>query len=217
MVIVCGVEEAGRGPVIGPMVLAGVIIDEQDEQQLIDIGVKDSKLLSPKQREDLYDKISMIAKNFFIVIISPEEIDDALNNPDMNLNLLEAKTSAKIINELRPDKAILDCPSNNINSYANDVKFSLLDKSTEIISEHKADVNYPVVSAASIIAKVTRDNEIKKLKEEYNVDIGSGYPSDPKTIEFLKDNYDKYTFFRKTWETYKRVANNKNQKKIGEF
>ena len=78
-------------------------------------------------------------------------------------------------------------------------------------------MHHPVVSAASIIAKVTRDQEIKKLKQEYNVEFGSGYPSDPRTKSFLEANHDKYPFFRTTWEPYKKVANAKNQRKLDNF
>ena len=120
----------------------------------------------------------------------------------------------KIINKLKPDKAILDAPSNNIEAYADYVKNKV---KCEILAEHKADANYPVVGAASILAKVTRDREIEKIKEKVGKDIGSGYPSDPITQEFLKKNWNKYDFFRKSWETYKKIAKEKNQSKLGDF
>jgi len=220
MVIVCGIEEAGRGPVIGPMVMAGVVIDSKDEEKFKEIGVKDSKLLTPSQREGLFDRIKKIAKKIDIVILSPKDIDDTLMHPTMNLNWLEAVTSANIINKLKPETAILDCPSTNLKAYSDYVKKNLKDKTIKIISEHKADVNYPVVSAASIIAKVTRDREIKKIKDKIKKDFGSGYPSDPRTVKFLAENYDKYdkeSIFRKTWISYKRVAEKKDQKDLFSF
>jgi ribonuclease HII len=218
MVLICGIEEAGRGPVIGPMVMCGLCIDEKDEQILKDIGAKDSKMLSPLQRERLFDRLLEAAVKVKIVIIQPHEIDAALNDPDMNLNLLESKTTALILDELKPAKAILDCPSNNIEAYTDSVYEFLGNKDIKIISEHKADVNYPVVSAASIIAKVTRDREIEKLKIKMGVDFGSGYPSDPKTVEFLEKNWKmNLPIFRKTWASYKRYADGKKQKRLGEF
>jgi len=218
MVLICGIEEAGRGPVIGPMVMVGLCIDSSSEKKLIEIGVKDSKLLTPKQREGLFDKILDISKKHKITVISPSEIDDALNDPDMNLNLLEAKTSAAFIDFLKPEKVILDCPSNNIRAYTNQVRQFLNNKDIEIIAEHKADVNHPVVSAASIIAKVTRDKEIEKIHKKIKIDFGSGYPSDPRTVEFLEKNWSKYpNIFRKTWESYKRYAAGKSQKKLVDF
>ncbi len=217
MVIVCGIEEAGRGPVIGPMVMAGVTIEDKDEERFREIGVKDSKLLTPERREALFDRIKKMAKDIDIVILSPKDIDDTLMHPTMNLNWLEAVTSANIINKLKPETAILDCPSPNLQAYSDYVRKNLKDKSIKIISEHKADVNYPVVSAASIIAKVTRDREIKKIKDKIRKDFGSGYPSDPRTVKFLAENYDKYdkeSIFRKTWISYKRVAGKKKQKDL---
>ena len=217
MVLICGVEEAGRGPVIGPMVMCGVVIDEKDTDKLKSIGVKDSKLLSPKERADLFDKIKQIAKKFEIVVIEPKEIDEVLDSDDMNLNWLEAKTSAQMINKLKPDRVVLDCPSNNIRAYSNYVR-GLLIKDVELIAEHKADLNYPVVGAASILAKVTRDSEIEKIKLKIGVNFGSGYPSDPRTVEFLEKNWDKYPeIFRKSWASYQRIVKGKNQKSLGEF
>ena len=87
-----------------------------------------------------------------------------------------------------------------------------------LVLEHKADLNYPVVSAASILAKVTRDAEIEKLKKQIGIDFGSGYMSDPKTVEFLKENYEKYPeIFRKSWFPYQELVNNKFQKSLTEF
>jgi ribonuclease HII len=218
MTLISGVDEAGRGPVIGPMVMAGVLIDKKDEAKLKRMGVKDSKLLTPGQRERLYNKIVKTVKKYHIVIVPPAEIDQAVKEDDeMNLNWLEAQKSIDIINILRPDTAYLDCPSNNIKAYAEYVKKGV-NGDTEIIAEHKADVKYPVVSAASIIAKVTRDREIGKIQETIPDKIGSGYPSDPVTVEFLKKNYSKYPdIIRKSWASYQAVVNEKQQRKLGDF
>ena len=136
MKIICGIEEAGRGPVIGPMVMAGVSIEDKEEDKLREMGVKDSKLLTPSQREGLFDRIKKIAKNIDIVILPPKEIDDTLMHPTMNLNWLEAATSTMIINKLKPDTAILDCPSPNLKAYSDYVRKDLKDKSIKIISEN---------------------------------------------------------------------------------
>jgi len=112
----------------------------------------------------------------------------------------------------------LDCPSNNINAYTNYVKNLLDNKETKIISEHKADLKYVIVGAASILAKVTRDREIEKMEKTIKKKIGSGYPSDPATQEFLKKNYDKsHEIVRKSWASYKELIKKKGQKKIEEF
>lgn len=217
MTFVVGIDEAGRGPVIGPLVIAGVRIKEGSEKKISALGVKDSKLLTPKQREKLYYDIIKFADSYKVYIIQPKEVDDAVASSSTNLNWLEGDYSAKIINELKPDKAILDCPSNNPKAYVTYVKEKLKVK-TEIIAEHKADVNYPVVSAASILAKVTRDKEIQKIIDKINKPVGSGYPSDPVTKKFIKENYKKHPeIFRKSWQTYKDLVNQKQQSKLGDF
>ncbi len=217
MSFVLGIDEAGRGPVIGPLVIAGVKLKEATEKKISALGVKDSKLLTPKQREKLFYDIIKIADAYKFYIIQPEEIDEAVSSETTNLNWLEAEYSAKIINELKPDKAILDCPSNNPKAYTDYLK-KKLKVDVEIVAEHKADANYPVVSAASIIAKVTRDKEIQKIIDKLNKPVGSGYPSDPITKKFIKENYKIHPdIFRKSWQTYKDLVNEKQQKSLGDF
>ncbi len=213
--IIAGVEEAGRGPVIGPMVMAICAADEKDLEK-ISPSVKDSKLLSRKQREDLFEHIKEVC-NHKIIILGPSEIDGALNDPGMNLNKLEGKTSALLINSVKADKAILDSPSNNAAAYKDYVKSLVKDKKTRIVAEHKADVNYKIVAAASILAKVTRDWEIDKLKRVAGEDFGSGYPSDPLTKAFIEKNWNKFNFFRKTWSTYKKISERSKQKGLKDF
>ncbi|MFC1697920.1 ribonuclease HII, partial [Nanoarchaeota archaeon] len=157
MVLLGGVEEAGRGPVIGPLVMCGVVIKEEDEHKLVTIGTKDSKLLTPQTRERIFDQVIHLVEQHEIIILQPQDVDDSLNDPNMNLNWLEAVTSAKIINKLKLDKVILDCPSNNPPAYKNYIMNHIENKNLDVLCEHKADLNYTVVAAASIIAKVTRD------------------------------------------------------------
>lgn len=213
--IIAGVEEAGRGPVIGPMVMAICAISEDKISELQALGVKDSKLIAPKNRELLFHKIKELCAHE-IIIMGARDVDAALNDPDMNLNKLEGKVSAQLINNVPSQKVILDCPSNNISSYRNYVK-SMVKSDVEIIAEHKADLNHTIVGAASILAKVTRDKIIDEIKKEVGEDFGSGYPSDPKTIDFLKRNWNKYDVFRKTWSTYKKVALSGGQRKLDGF
>jgi ribonuclease HII len=220
MTTVCGVEEAGRGPVIGPLVMAAVVIDEKDEEKLQNMGVKDSKQLSPLQRERMFDRIKLAAKDYKIVIVSPKEVDAALEGEELNLNWLEAVKSAELINKFTVDKVILDCPSNNTIAYKQYVKKRLKQKDVKVIAEHKADENYLVVGAASILAKVTRDREIEKIKKKIKHNFGSGYPSDPKTKQFLTENFEKYAddgIFRKSWQSYKVLVKKKHQKKMRDF
>ena len=182
---ILGVDEAGRGCVIGPLVVAGVLIDERMEPKLLELGVKDSKLLSRHRREQLGKKIEKVAIDTHVIKLSPSEIDKAVNSRRKlhKLNRLEAKTMAKVIEALRPDIAIVDASDVLADRYKQHIT-ERLPFQVQVISEHKADKNYPVVSAASIIAKVERDRNIDELKAQHG-DFGSGYMANPKTMVFL--------------------------------
>ena len=174
--------------------------------------------MAPKRREALFEQIKNIAKDYKLVIVSPQDVDAALSASHLNLNKLEAQKMAVAINELKPDKVYLDCPSTNIKQFVSYLKKHVKDKKTEIIAEHKADVKYLVVGAASILAKVTRDREVKKIRDKIGIDFGSGYPADEKTAEFLKKYWNKYpSIFRKTWASYKKAAEASKQKGLEEF
>jgi len=215
MVKVLGIDEAGRGPVIGPLMIAGAMIEEGDEKLLGE--VKDSKLLTQKKRVELWESITGIAK-YKVIEVSPQEIDAAVESVgnDMNLNWLEAKHQAEIINYFNPDVVIIDCPHPIPKKYEDHIKQLVNKKDIKYIVEHKADFNYKVCSAASILAKVRREEEMDKIKEKYG-NTGPGYPANAVTQNFLKENWNKYPeIFRHSWSTYKKVAiaNNKDQKKL---
>jgi len=216
--LVCGIDEAGRGPVIGPLVMAGVLVEEGRLDKLRAMGVKDSKLLTHKQRKELFEKIKRAVKKHEIIVIEPAEVDDALMSDHLNLNWLEAHKAADIINALQPDKAVVDSPSNNCAAYKRYLVKLLKNKDIDVLVEHKADVNYVECGAASILAKVTRDAEIEKIKRSVGDDFGSGYMADPKTKLFLEKKFEVHPeIFRKTWTPYKDLVKAKKQKKIGEF
>ena len=124
------------------MVLAGVVLDERDLSKLKAIGVKDSKLLTPNQREYLFEQIKKIVKDYYIIIVSPQEIDDAVLSPTTNLNHLESEKFAEIINYLKADISVVDCPSTNIPAYTKELR-SLLTVKTSLLCEHRADQNWP--------------------------------------------------------------------------
>ena len=209
-----GMDEAGRGPVIGPMVIAGVVLDKEGERKLKDAGVKDSKILSIEKRKTLVDTIKENSIDHKIMVLEPKEIDEALNSPSSNLNKFEMLNMAMIANSLASDEIVIDSPTNSMDRFKNEFKVFLKDKNRKIILEHKADMNFISVAAASILAKVTRDWEIEKLKIRYGIEIGSGYPSDPTTREFLKENYNKYDFFRKSWSSWKKAAGQNDNKQV---
>jgi ribonuclease HII len=217
MAKILGIDEAGRGSVIGPLVMAGVVIDEKDNEKLREMGVKDSKLLTPKKRSDLFQKIKDISLDHVVLQISPSEIDTL--RKVTNLNKIEAKMMAEIIKAMKADKAYVDAPQVSTEKF----KILLLDlakNDTEIVAENNADVNYPVCSAASILAKVTRDGEIEKLKKKVNYDFGVGYSHDERTVGFLKKliNDGKYPdFVRKSWITASEIKKEKEQKSLKDY
>lgn len=205
-----GVDDAGRGPLIGPMVLAGVLLDENSKTALKKYNIKDSKQLLHSSRIKLSKIIKEYSLGYDIVKSSPEEIDKAVLSK-VNLNTLEAIKTAEIINKLNPGKkkikVIVDCPSINTKKWR-DVLLKYLKNSENlsILCEHKADENYIEVGAASILAKVVREEEVSKIKKKYG-NIGSGYPSDPSTKEFLEKKGKELRdsgIFRKSWQTWKK-------------
>ncbi len=206
-----GVDDAGRGPVIGPLVIAGVLMEDKDLPCLTDMGVKDSKSLSPDKREYLAKKIKKLAAKWRVVKLSPEEIDKVVKTGRKlhRLNRLEAQTMAKVIEALKPDVAYVDASDVLADRFGRHIAEELSFK-VKIVSEHKADVNYPIVSAASIIAKVERDRAVSRLQQKYG-DFGCGYPTDPKTLEFLGrciNEFGSYPdFVRKSWKPAKRLKN----------
>jgi ribonuclease HII len=208
MMKVVGIDEAGRGPIIGPMVMCGVMIEEGQEEELHALGVKDSKLLSPSTRERIA-KVLQEKYKFFTVVISPIEIDGATGNgKTKNLNWLEAEKAAVIVNSLKPDKVIIDCPSPNLKAYTAFITERLDHKENrQVVCEHKADLHYVVVGAASVIAKVARDQEIEKIRKHLGVDFGSGYMADLKTKAFVEKYWNKHPeVFRHSWAPYKKLV-----------
>lgn len=216
--LIAGVDDAGRGSVIGPLVIAGVMAKEEQLSKLAEIGVKDSKLLTPHRREVLAPEIRQIAVDYAIEELTPRQIDDiVLNGRKLHkLNWLEAQTMARVIQKLKPDKAYVDASDILEDRFGRDVLDCLAIK-IPIVSEHKADQTYPIVSAASIIAKVERDREIAELAKVHG-DFGSGYPSDPRTIDFLRHcvaRTGKYPdFVRVSWKTAQRLKSDEDARQV---
>lgn len=214
--MVAGVDDAGRGCVIGPLVIAGVVMKEEDLPKLVRLGVRDSKLLSPHRREVLAAEIRGIAEKYAVVKLTPGEIDAIVlaGRKLHKLNWLEAQAMARVLETLKPDKAYVDASDVVEKRFEKDILDCLTFK-LDVVSEHKADRNYPIVSAASIIAKVERDKEIAELAEAYG-NFGSGYPSDPRTIRFLERCLEKSCdypeFVRRSWKPAKEAMANSRSK-----
>ncbi|WP_054841017.1 ribonuclease HII [Thermococcus peptonophilus] len=202
-----GIDEAGRGPVIGPMVIAAVVIDEKNLPKLEELNVRDSKKLTPKRRERLFNDIIEVLDDYAILELSP----DVIGSREGTLNEFEVENFAKALNSLKikPDVVYADAADVDEERFARELGGERLTFKAEVVAKHKADDIFPVVSAASILAKVTRDRAIEKLKEEYG-EIGSGYPSDPRTRAFLENYYREHGEFppivRKGWKTLKKIV-----------
>lgn len=210
--LIAGVDEAGRGPVIGPLVIAGVVITTSQEEALIEWGTRDSKTLSARRRELLAKRVHNLAKGVEVLEISAKEID-AERKKKRSLNVLEAEWMAQVLNRLKWDVAYVDASDVNAERYGRIIS-SQLSTPKKIVSEHKADSTYPIVAAASIIAKVRRDKRIHEFHEEYG-DFGSGYPNDPKTRRFLvgwiRKNKEFPDIVRKSWETAREISTTNRQ------
>ena len=212
---IVGVDEAGRGPVLGPLVVAGVAVE--DEGVLRDLGVKDSKKLTPAKREALAARIREVASAVAVRVVHPAELDERMAR--ITLNALEVEEYAGVLRELSPPVGALppgafvcyvDACDTDAARFGTQVG-ALVGPHATLVSAHKADDKFPCVSAASIIAKTTRDALVAALSKEYGCNVGSGYSSDPYTVAFLKDHLartgDLPACARKRWETCRKLLN----------
>jgi len=201
--LVCGVDEAGRGSMIGPLVVAGISIEKSKIDELTSLGVRDSKKLSPSAREYLYKKIIRLVDDYAISKATPKIIDDSVARHQ--LNRLEAVHMARVIKKLGPSVSYVDSCDVNPERFGREI--TKMSKTGKIKSYHHADSKFVVVSAASIVAKVTRDRAIEKISELYQ--IGSGYPSDSRTVKFVREWFlaqgQMPVFVRKSWAPVKMI------------
>jgi ribonuclease HII len=205
---IAGIDEAGRGPVIGPLVVACAFCKREDEKLLKDLNPKDSKKLSAKQREEMYAKLKKFC-TFKWIEISAKDLNKLMK--EMSLNDIEAKVMADLIKELREGDIMIDMPDRYSWTFRNRMEKYGIKK---FEAEHKADEHYPIVAAASICAKIMRDKKIEEIKQA-TCDFGSGYPSDSKTMDALKDKEKRkilVPFTRARWTTIEDL----NQTKLFE-
>ncbi|MDD1662300.1 MAG: ribonuclease HII [Methanomicrobiales archaeon] len=211
--MICGVDEAGKGAVLGPLVVAGVACGSDAEAAAV--GARDSKTLSPSRREEIYAEI---VARFRVATrtIPPREIDA---RPAHTLNLCIARAHAAVVSDLGAGLAILDACDVDEKRYGRTVAGYLTSR-CRIRSVHDADRIYPVVGAASIVAKVLRDRAIAELAREHG-EVGSGYPSDPVTIAWLRRYLQKEKapppFARASWATTRDLMAELFQRRITDF
>ncbi len=221
--LVAGIDEAGRGPMIGPLVVCGISMFPDDVPKLEELGVRDSKRLTAKRRAYLATQIREIARRISLRRIPADEID-ALRGSGTSLNSIEVDAFASIVDELAPTIVYMDAADVIESRFAETVaaRSKVPTTKCKFVAQHRADSTYPIVSAASIVAKVTRDAEIRKYHEIYG-DFGSGYPTDPKSIAFVRDLIESEVelppIVRKSWKSIERIASQVlgRQTALGDF
>ena len=205
MFYIAGIDEAGRGPVIGPLVVCCAVCKRDDEKLLRKVASKDSKALSPKQREENYEELKKFC-TFRWVEISAADLNVLMD--EMSLNDIEAKVMADLIKKLEEGDVMIDMPDRYSWTFRKRMeKFGV----KRFEAEHKADEKYPIVAAASICAKILRDHKVEEIKRA-TCDFGSGYPSDPKTVGALKDKAKRALlepFIRQKWKTLENIKQTK--------
>ncbi|OUJ19513.1 Ribonuclease HII [Methanonatronarchaeum thermophilum] len=221
--IVVGVDEAGKGPVLGPMVVAAVVVRhgggfKESPSVFRGLGLRDSKKLGRGVRERLECEIKEKAVEYNVVSVSADQIDELRRV--MTMNDVMVKAFSKVLEPLDFEVALLDAADVNEDRFARNIKKEL-GSSREFHALHGADDAYPIVSAASILAKVERDREIKKLEDRVKMKVGTGYPHDKRTINFieryLKKNGELPPSTRKSWKTAKRLINKQKQSNLGDY
>ena len=213
--LILGIDEAGRGCALGPLVIAGVLVSSKRTAELIKLGVKDSKRLTPQFRTKVYDEITSLAEGVEIIMVPPYAVNLFLRNVSsdrLSLNLLESIIFAKIIASLSPDVCFIDSPDPNPKRFHQVVEHLVKlagGANCRIVCLNKADEKFPVVGAASIIAKVARDKEISRISDVY-WQVGSGYPHDPLTLNFLSEWVRRFNeiphFARSGWSCFTKIA-----------
>jgi ribonuclease HII len=218
---ITGIDEAGRGAVLGPLVIAGVTVRKEDEAKLREMGCKDSKVLKPKRREELAAKIEKVAVNIIVLRVQPCTIDD-YRASGQNLDMIEAMKMAQIITmNDDPGTVYVDALSSNPKGFEKKIVGYMKGKKADMVVKNYMDESVVVVSAASIMAKVERDRAIENLKKSAGVDFGVGYPHDKRTTDFIesfvKEKKELPSFVRKSWMTTQNIIEKNWQKKVGEF
>jgi ribonuclease HII len=217
---VLGIDEAGRGPVIGSMFIGGFVTDEKDLDRLEDLGVKDSKKLSDSRREGIRENLGEIGDSI-VEEFTASSIDSMMEG--MTINRIEIKGFARVIDQADPDKVVMDLPEPDAEEFIDKIKKSMNSDSTDIefTAEHGADDSFPVVSAASIVAKSARESHVEDLHSKYGYDFASGYPHDKPTINFLERYLDQEGELppetRRSWSTAERLVDQHQQNSISDF
>lgn len=222
--VLVGIDEAGRGPVFGPLVVAGV--SGMDQEAFRALGVKDSKLLSPKRRKELEPEIRRLAERVVTIVVSADDIDGRRHEEE-NLNEIEVATFGTIAKRLAGTELYLDAADVNAKRFGALVAKKVGRRSpyTKIVSEHRGDMTYPIVSAASVVAKVRRDREVRRLarplEKQLGLPFGSGYSHDEVTRQFLESYRATFGLFppgtRRSWDTVRLMESRFLTRRLEDF
>lgn len=201
-----GIDEAGRGSAIGPLVVCGFAMREADLPMLDRISLADSKELAPGRREEIYGELKKLPARVRISRISPAKVDSAVAHN--GLNGLEMTAMVAFIRSVRPSVAYIDALTSAPRRFGRQIEALTAPLHVRVVAENRADSKYPLVMAASIIAKVMRDAAVAALRRRHG-DFGSGYPGDLKTRVFLAGFAEKGDFpgcVRRSWSTIARLT-----------
>jgi len=193
--VIGGVDEAGRGPLVGPLVIAIVV---GDSDVLLRAGVRDSKSLSPGARERVFARVLEVAECVNYIVVEPYIVDMYASRG--LLNVLEIDYTAKLLATCPANVYYVDSPDVKPERYGSALSMAT---GRRIVALNKGE-RVPQVAAASIVAKVVRDRLIDLLKREVG-DFGSGYPSDPRTVEFVKRGLVPSECIRHSWKVRFKV------------
>jgi ribonuclease H, mammalian HI/archaeal HII subfamily len=211
---ILGIDEAGRGPVIGSMFIGGFLVEESELGRLEELGLKDSKKLSDQARDRLRTEVDAYGETLLREVEAPV-LDDKME--EVTINDVELEEFAALISRAQPEKVVIDLPEHDADVYEEKL-LSRLDFDPEVTAEHGADAAYPIVSAASVVAKSARERHVERLHEKYGVDFDSGYPHDEATIEFLngyvRSTGDLPDEARRQWSTSQRILRKARQQDL---
>lgn len=205
MGLLIGVDEAGRGPVIGSLVICVATCDRKFEKQLNALCKKDSKQLTPQKRVEILKQLEFFC-TFYTSVVDARLLTELMDS--MSLTDIEAKYMAQLLGNKKGD-IMIDLPDRYDWVFKKRMeRFGV----TRYEAEHKADENHPIVAAASIKAKVLRDSGIEKIKNEVGIDFGSGYPGDEKVRNALMDKIicaKLHSHIRHKWKTLDSIKQTK--------
>jgi ribonuclease HII len=214
---VLGLDEAGRGSVIGPLVVGGFCLTESVSATLRERGVRDSKQLTAARREEVYDDLARCGE-MRSVALPPRTIDRWVRHG--RLNQLELAAFAEIVVELAPDVVYVDACDPNAERFGRQLA-ALSGGGVPVVARHRADETEPIVGAASIVAKVRRDRAIEALRRRLGDGVGSGYPSDPTTRAFVDGTVRAGgrcpAWLRESWAPVQRVKRSRSARTLDEF